>query len=133
MTTERRSIWRVSPGNAAVVPVAFVIVSLLSLVALPLAVSRHTARMRDEIQGIAEPARRSANQIQVDLAAEVDKIIAFQVTGQAQYRQAFDGLVARQQRNRSVLVRLSPQLSPELSKELDTVFARTERWHRGVA
>ena len=135
MTEERRSIWRVSPRNAwaTVVPVAFVIVSLLSLVALPLAVSRHTARMRDEIQGIAEPARRSANQIQVDLAAEVDKIIAFQVTGQAQYREAFDGLVARQQRNRSVLVRLSPQLSPELGKELDNVFAQTERWHQGVA
>src|SRR5687768_13504476 len=97
MSQERRSLWRVSPRSpwTTIVPVGFVIVSLLSLVALPLAVSSHTARMRREIQGIAEPARRSANQIQVDLAAEVDKIIAFQVTGQAQYREAFQGLVAR--------------------------------------
>jgi signal transduction histidine kinase len=135
MANERRRIWRVSPRNpwTTAIPVGFVIVSLLSLVALPLSVSRHTGRMRDEIQRIAEPARRSANQIQVDLAAEVDKIIAFQVTGQAQYRNAYAGLVARQQRNRSVLERLSPQLSPELERELSRVFAQTARWHNGVA
>src|SRR3954447_1860594 len=85
---ERRSIWRVGPESTwtTVLPVAFIIVSLISLVILPLVVSSYTAKMRREISPIAEPARRAANQVQVDLSAELDNIIAFQVTGQAQYR-----------------------------------------------
>src|SRR5213079_1207803 len=84
---ERRSIWRVGPKSTwtTVVPVVFIIASLLSLVVLPIVFSAHTARMREEITRVAEPARRAANEIQMDLTAELDKIIAFQVTGQAQF------------------------------------------------
>ena len=65
-TRERRSIWRVGPEQtwATVLPVAFIIISLLSLVLLPIVVSSRTTRMRNEIFAIAEPARREANEIQ---------------------------------------------------------------------
>src|SRR3954447_8612535 len=84
---ERRSIWRVGPESTwtTVLPVAFIIASLISLVILPLVVASHTARMRDEITKFAEPARRTASDVQINLAAEFNEIVAFQVTGQGQY------------------------------------------------
>src|SRR5207244_3421221 len=58
-----------------VLPVLFVIVSLVALAVLPVIVGNHTARMRDQITRIAEPARRAANEIQVGLWTELDKVI----------------------------------------------------------
>lgn len=132
---ERRSALRVGPESTwtTILPVAFIIVSLLSLVVLPLVVSRHTSRMRQEITNLAEPARRAANQIQMDLSNEVDKIIAYQVTGQAQYRAAYEALVARQARNRAALEKLAPMLGDDaLERELRALTVEAGRWHSGV-
>jgi len=131
---ERRSIWRVGPESTwtTALPVAFIIVSLCSLVVLPLVVSNHTAKMRMEISHIAEPARRAANQMQVDLSAELDKIIAYQVTGQKQYRDEYLALVASQHRYRNQLSGLAPTLDQGIDKSLSTLINETEKWHRGV-
>ncbi|HXG58312.1 MAG TPA: GAF domain-containing sensor histidine kinase [Thermoanaerobaculia bacterium] len=128
---DRRSLLRISPESTwtTILPVAFIIASLLSLVILPIVVSSHTARMREEITRVAEPARRAANRIQVDLASELDRIIAYQVTGQAHYRTGYLELVRSQKRNRIALERLAPKLGGEIAKELSSVFAETERWH----
>ena len=135
LTTERRSVWRVGPESTwtTVVPVVFIIVSLLSLVVLPIVVSNKTAKMRQEITRYAEPARRSANQIQMDLSAELDKIIAWQVTGQEQYRREYFALVTREEANRRVLDRLLPELDRDLAADLRALFAQTSRWHNAVA
>src|SRR3954454_19241636 len=79
---ERRSIWRVGPESTwtTVVPVVFIIVSLLSLAVLPLIFASHTKEMRDEITAVAEPSRKAAARIQSDLSTELDAVIAFQVT-----------------------------------------------------
>jgi signal transduction histidine kinase len=132
---ERRSIWRVGPESTwtTVLPVAFIIVSLISLVILPLVVANHTAKMRTEITSYAEPARRAANQMQVDLSAELDKLIAFQVTGQAQYRNAYLQLVAEQHQYRSVLAHLAPVLDQDIDRSLNTLIVNTEKWHQGVS
>lgn len=132
---ERRSIWRVGPESTwtTIVPVVFIIVSLLSLVLLPIIVARKTSRARGEISRVAEPARRAANQIQVDLSGELDKIIAWQVTGQQNYRRDYFALVARQEANRRELVRLLPELDDELKKNLTTLFVRSSQWHNSVA
>lgn len=131
---ERRSFWRVGPESTwtTVVPVVFIIVSLLSLVVLPLVVSNKTAKMRDEITRIAEPARRAANQIQTDLSGEIDKIIAYQVTGQDQYKASFYTLVAQQEASRRTLSRLLPLLDEDLDKDLNALFVQTSRWHSAV-
>jgi len=131
---ERRSIWRVGPESTwtTIVPVVFIIVSLLSLVLLPLIVSRKTERMRDEISGVAEPARRAANAIQTGLSNELDKIIAWQVTGQENYRREYLTLVQQQELNRQTLSRLLPQLDEELTKDLTELFVHTSRWHAAV-
>ncbi len=113
-------------------PVAFIIISLLSLVILPIVVSTHTRQMRDEISRVAEPARREANQIQVDLAAELDKIIAYQVTGQAQYRVAYLDLVRHEDLNRIALEHLAPQLDPTLVEDLRKLGQAADTWHNGV-
>jgi len=131
----RRSIWRVGPKSTwtTVVPVVFIIVSLLSLVILPLVVRNKTARMRDEIQRLAEPARRDANQIQIDLSGELDKIIAYQFTGQSQYRSAFFLLVEREEVKRRDLMFLLPRLkNDDLGADLTAVFVQSSRWHDAV-
>lgn len=131
---ERRSVWRVGPESTwtTVVPVVFIIVSLLSLVVLPLIVARKTATMRKEIANVAEPARRAANQIQMDLSAELDKIIAWQVTGQEGYRREYFGLVQRQDASRRELAKLLPKLDEDLNKHLTALFVQTSRWHTSV-
>ena len=131
---ERRSIWRVGPESTwtTVVPVVFIIVSLLSLVVLPIIVSRKTAQARQEIARIAEPARQSANQIQMDLSGELDKIIAWQFTGQENYRRDYFALVARQEANRRHLAKLLPNLDEELSKDLTALFVQSSQWHGSV-
>jgi signal transduction histidine kinase len=131
---ERRSIWRVGPESTwtTVLPVAFIIVSLLSLVVLPIVVSNHTARMRREITRVAEPARRSANQIQMNLSGELNRIIAYQVTGQNQYRNSYLQLVSEQEKNTRVLRALAPSLGEEVVRHLGIVVTETARWRAGV-
>ncbi|MEO8379256.1 MAG: HAMP domain-containing sensor histidine kinase [Acidobacteriota bacterium] len=133
--SERRSIWRVGPESTwtTVLPVVFIIVSLLSLVILPVVVSRKTLRMRKQISSVAEPARRSANQIQTDLSWELDKIIAWQVTGQDGYRREYLELVARQEANRRILARLLPDLDEDLGGNLTALSVHTGAWHAAVA
>jgi signal transduction histidine kinase len=131
---ERRSIWRVGPESTwtTVLPVAFIIVSLLSLVILPIAVSHHTRVLRREITAIGDPARRAANLSQMDLSSELDKIIAYQVTGQAQYRRGYEALVRDQEANRRVLTGLASKLGPDVQAKLQELIAATDRWHAGV-
>jgi signal transduction histidine kinase len=133
--SDRRSIWRVGPESTwtTVVPVVFIIVSLLSLALLPVIVANKTRKMREEITSIAEPAREAANYIQMDLSAEVDKLIAFQVTGQQNYLQEYYGLVERQETNRRKLAQLLPRLDEELGRDLTGLFVQTSRWHNGVS
>lgn len=133
-TIERRSIWRVGPESTwtTIVPVVFIIVSLLSLVILPIVVARKTAQARQEISSIAEPARRAANQIQMDLAAELDKIIAWQVTGQENYRRDYFERVQRQEASRQRLMKLLPSLDDELNKDLTALFVQSSQWHNAV-
>jgi signal transduction histidine kinase len=131
---DRRSVWRVGPESTwtTIVPVVFIILSLLSLVILPLVVSSKTAATRLEISSVAEPARRAANRIQMDLSAELDKLIAWQVTGQPQYKREYYALVERQEASRDELVKLLPLLDKELDSDLTALFVQTSRWHDGV-
>lgn len=131
---ERRSIWRVGPESTwtTVLPVLFVIASLLTLAILPVIVGSHTSQMRDQITRVAEPARRAANQIQLDLSSELDKVIAFQVTGQTGFRDDYRNLLVEQIRDYDVLRRLGPQLGEDVNRQLQALIAETQRWHAGV-
>jgi signal transduction histidine kinase/cell division protein FtsB len=115
-----------------VLPVAFIIISLLSLVVLPIVESNQTRRMRSDITNLAEPARRSANIIQADLSAQLDDIIAFQVTGQAQYRKEYDRLVAGQAAEERSLGGLTKQLGNNVHRHFFETLTETMRWHEGV-
>lgn len=114
------------------VPVIFIIASLVSLVVLPIILARHTSRMREEITRVAEPARHAANQTQVDAAAELDRVIAYQVTGQPQYRNDYTRLVDQEERNAQALRRLTPQLGKPVQRSLDVLLRQMALWHRDV-
>jgi cell division protein FtsB len=133
-TPERRSIWRVGSESTwtTVVPVIFIIASLLSLVILPIVFSAHTARMRSEITRVAEPARLAANRIQMDLSAEVDRLMAFQATEQKQYRDAYLQKIEEQRHDYNTLRSLGPQLGVEVGQKLNTLVREGSQWHEGV-
>lgn len=133
-TRERRSIFRVGPESrwTTVLPVLFVIASLVALAALPIVVGNHTAQMRDQITRVAEPARRAANQIQLDLSSELDKVIAFQVTGETQFRDDYRRLLREQVRDYEVLQNFGPQLGEDVDRDLHVLISETQRWHAGV-
>ncbi len=134
MLNGQGGFWRASAESTwrTILPVAFIIVSLLSLVLLPIVVSSQTQKMRREISRVAEPARRSANEVQSDLAGELDKIIAYQVTGQEQYRTAYFRLLGEQQEHRRRMQLLVPELNGDLKQDVDRMFMHTVLWHRGV-
>src|SRR5262245_59989206 len=88
--------------------------------------------MRKEITGVAEPARRSANEIQMALSAEVDKIIAFQATGQQQYHSAYLAGIEEQRRNYATLRSLGPQLGKPVGLRLTSLVKEGSEWHEGV-
>jgi signal transduction histidine kinase len=132
---ERRSIWRVGPESTwtTVVPVVFIIVSLLSLAVLPLVFSSHTGKMRTEITTIAEPSIQAANKIQSDLSTELDAVIAWQATDQLQFQDKYRALVNDQHSEYALLSRLGPQLGPEVRDKLRKLNKETSEWHSDVA
>jgi signal transduction histidine kinase/cell division protein FtsB len=136
VSRERRSIWRVGSESTwtTIVPVAFIIASLLSLVVLPLVFSNHTRQMRHEISSVAEPARRAANEIQMALAAELDGIIAYQATsGQVQFRDRYIAKIEQQRKDYIRLRQLGPQLGVDVGQRLNALVKEGSEWHEAVA
>jgi signal transduction histidine kinase len=134
MAIDRRSFFRVGPESTwtTVLPVVFIIGSLASLVVLPIVVANHTSKMRAEITRVAEPARHAANETQMNVAGEIDRIIAYQVTGQKQYRDGYLRLVAAEQNAAQRLAQLAPQLGKPVERALAALSAQQEGWHREV-
>jgi signal transduction histidine kinase len=131
---ERRSIWRVGPDSTwtTVLPVVFIIGSLLTLALLPVVFDSHTAQMRTEITDVAEPSRIAASKIQADLSVELDELIAWQVTGQGQFRDKYESLLAEQRADYARLRQLSPKLGPEVRSDLVTLNTEASEWHANV-
>src|SRR5437868_85158 len=131
---ERRSIWRVGPDSTwtTVLPVAFIIISLVSLVVLPIVGERCTSRLRKEVTKECEPARNTASALQVGLSAELDRLIAYQVMRQPQYRTAYLRLVEQHGEAMKGLRSLAPRLSGEAGKALEVLRADSNRWHEAV-
>jgi signal transduction histidine kinase len=131
---ERRSIWRVGPDSTwtTIVPVTFIIASLLTLVLLPIFFGTHTTQMRREITEVAEPSRRAANEIQSDLATELGHIISWQAMNQPQYRNDYLRLLDEQHHDYDTLRRLVPKLGPEVAADLSELAEKSDKWHADV-
>jgi len=132
--TERRSIWRVGPDSTwtTIVPVAFIIASLLTLVLLPIFFGRHTTEMRREITDVAEPSRSAANRIQTDLSTELGQIIAWQATEQPQYRREYLRVLDEQRVDVEKLRRLAPKLGPDVQVKLQALTKESNEWHADI-
>jgi signal transduction histidine kinase len=106
--------------------------SLLTLVLLPIFFGRHTSEVRREITEVAEPSRRAANEIQTNLSTELGHIIAWQATGQPQYRDEYVHLLAEQQHDTETLRKLVPKLGPEVAAQLRTLTEKSDKWHAEI-
>jgi signal transduction histidine kinase len=115
-----------------VIPVVFIIASLLTLVLLPIFLDKRTAQMRVEITGVAEPSHHAANAIGSELSTELNKIIAWQQTGQVQFRDDYQKLVVDQRHQYDELRRLGSKLGPQVRSDLGSLIKETEEWHADV-
>src|SRR5262249_48218801 len=88
--------------------------------------------MRQEISRVPEPTRKAANDIQMDLSAEVDRLMAYQVTAQRQYRDQYLQRIEAQRRNYAVLRDLGPQLGVDVGRRLNALIKEGSEWHEGV-
>jgi signal transduction histidine kinase len=133
-SSERRSIWRVGPDSTwtTIVPVTFIIASLLTLVLLPIFFGTHTSQMRREISEVAEPSRRAANEIQSDLSMELGQVIAWQVMSQPQYRDDYLRLLKEQRDDIKTLKGLAPQLGSEVEQKLQALIKESDEWHADI-
>jgi signal transduction histidine kinase/CHASE3 domain sensor protein len=127
-------MWRVGPESTwtTIVPVAFIIASLLTLVLLPIFFGRHTSAMRREITEVAEPSRRAANEIQSDLSTELGRVIAWQVTLQPQYRNEYFRLLDEQRDDVKKLRALAPKLGPDVETKLQALSKESNEWHADI-
>src|SRR5258708_33466588 len=89
-------------------------------------------QMRRETTRAAEPARRTANRMQMDLSSELDKIIAYQVTRQQQYRNQYQHLLREQQQSAETLRHSTPQLSSDANNQLANLIDTSNQAHPAV-
>ncbi|HUO85085.1 MAG TPA: histidine kinase dimerization/phospho-acceptor domain-containing protein, partial [Thermoanaerobaculia bacterium] len=122
----RFSRWR------RVLPVVFVVASLLALGLLPLISSRRAGAIQREIEHVAEPARSLADQIQLALLREQALIVAFQVTEQSQYRDRAHQMSAARQKAYAELDPLVSRIGEEPRLHLQRLRDCTANWERSV-
>jgi PAS domain S-box-containing protein len=105
-------------------PVALVLVSLLSLALLPVVSMRRTADLRTRISTVAEPSRALVTQIQNAIALESASARAFLLTGDresiADHARASESLDRALQR----LVPLARELGPDVSAHMSALVSR---------
>jgi PAS domain S-box-containing protein len=117
-------------GNLAL---AFVIVSLAALVAVPLIFSARTTAVRDELQTLIEPARAAADQMTTQLDREVAAIRGYRLTGADFYRERYLMALAEQETAYRELLALVTRLGPRadtLVNNLNTAAARWQASHQ---
>ena len=116
-----------------VVPLAFIILSLISLVLVPLLVRRHTENLRNEMRVAVEPAGYIADRIEGLLATELSLLIAFQVTEQPQYIRRYQELVAEEREAYAELEPLARGIGGPVEERLEELRAAEIKWHGSIA
>src|SRR4051794_23272174 len=88
--------------------------------------------MRREITEVAEPSRSAANEIESDLSTELGQVIAWQATGQPQYRREYLRVVSEQRADAEKLRLLAPRLGPEVRVKLQALTKESNEWHADI-
>lgn len=115
------------------VALAFVLLSLAALVAVPLAVQRQNDRLRTEVEDVAEPARTLVTRVQYAVAREMSALRGYLITGSPRSAQSYAEARALEQTAYAELEPLAQRLGPEVLEAFVELRTLSEQWHQRVA
>lgn len=107
-------------------PLALVLLSLLSLALLPLFIERRLAALRNRLD-TAESARHVATEIELGLAAEAAGTRGYLLTGDTRYAAAYRRARAARVRTQAALLALARQMGPEVHRDAMDLSTHLER------
>jgi signal transduction histidine kinase len=119
----RRWPWRL--------PVAFILLTLIALVAVPWAVQRRVGRVRDEIVS-SEPARTLVLEWQFDMVREMDAVSELMLTGDSSQLATYDRVTRAERRVHKELLPLTRDLGPDVLERFTEARTLAEQWHTRV-
>jgi signal transduction histidine kinase len=119
----RRWPWRL--------PVAFVLLTLVALVAVPWAVQRRVGHVRDQIVS-SEPARTLVLEWQFDMVREMDAVSELTLTGDSSQLKTYDRVTRAERRVHEQLLPLARDLGPEVLEHFTEARTLAEQWHSRV-
>jgi len=124
---------RLAPEWATRILLAFIVLSLASLIAIPWwASTRHLQPLQHEMNQLADPVRGLMTRIHLSMAQEGNALDDFVDERDALSRGRFRQAEAEKQAAYRTLAPLVAALGPEPKQRLDTLLALEERWHRLV-
>lgn len=117
---------------SAYVPLALVVLSLVTLAVVPALGFRRTWTVRQQTEALTEPARTAVTEVHLALAIEGDAVNDFLRTGDTtsgqryrRYAERLGGMLAR-------LDSVAPLLEPEVVERLGALRTATAEWHRAA-
>ncbi len=128
----RRSLRNIRDSNWPwVLALAFVILTLVALVFIPIIVQRRVDRARREIEA-SEPARTLVTALQFDFVQQLISLRDYVRTGDTRHAAAF--LVARTAERDATrrLARLTSELGPPVHEQFVRARTLAERWHARI-
>jgi signal transduction histidine kinase len=120
-------------GWAAHLPLAFVMLALLALVALPLVANRYAEPLRREVREVVEPGRGLVTNIHVALAIEGSAFHDYRDTGQPALLERYEDAHAREIAAYAKLERLTDRLGDTVRARYTRLRALEGHWHTMVA
>jgi signal transduction histidine kinase len=116
-------------GTAAL---AFVVVALAVLVLVPVFVERQTGRVREELDGAADPARSLVTRIQFALAREQSALRGYLISGDEGFLERYREAAAAEQETYRELEALAHRLGPSVIQRYGELRALADQWRERV-
>jgi len=116
-------------GTAAL---AFVVLSLAVLVLVPVVVQRQTARLRAELDDVADPSRALVTRIQFALAREQSALRGYLISGDPEFLERYREMTAAEQRTYAELEALAYSLEPSVIQRFAELRTLADQWHERV-
>jgi signal transduction histidine kinase len=112
---------------------AFVILSLIALVVIPVVIQQRVESLRAVVENHGEPARTHISRVQFALAREMSSLWAYLWTGQPRYLDEFAVNVAEERETYQRLEEHLPQLGAEVMERYQDLRRLEALWHDEVA
>lgn len=117
------------PLWATTLPMAFVVLSLIALVLVPIFVGRRTRALWVEIANVAEPADFLVDRIQFALAREIAGVRGFLLTGEPGFLDLYAQAASEEAAAYQPLDEMAGRLGPDVVARLEQLQALTTQWH----